>query len=142
MTECPIRALSGDIGCPKCNTALETKKAPFYLHDEYVGHFESLVCPICHYSVLTDQGYDEAINVASQFGMIGPAYEEQEIIREIENSVEEHHVTSATKVSLNLINDSIERLLNNQPIEAFNDVSTIVTPQIRTRKPNKSIIIN
>ena len=40
MLNGPMRNESGQIGCPRCNTVLIEKKAPFFLHKEYVGHFE------------------------------------------------------------------------------------------------------
>jgi len=55
------------------------RRAPFYLHGEYVGSFESLVCDMCHYSLLTSSGYDEAMTEASKFGLVGP---QEEIIKE------------------------------------------------------------
>jgi hypothetical protein len=42
------------------------------LRGEYVGKFDSLVCPICHYSALTSLGYAAAITKAEQMGLIGP----------------------------------------------------------------------
>ena len=72
MSEVPIRTTSGEIGCPRCNTPLRVGRAPFYLHDEHVGNFESLVCPICNYSTLTSSGYQEAIVKAKMQSLIGP----------------------------------------------------------------------
>jgi len=72
MPEVPIRTTSGEIGCPKCKTPLRLGKAPFYLHGEHVGNFESLICPICNYSTLTSSGYQEATVKAKQQSLIGP----------------------------------------------------------------------
>jgi len=72
MPEVPIRTISGEIGCPRCKTPLRIGKAPFNLHGEHVGNFESLICPICHYSALTSSGYQEATIQAKMQGLIGP----------------------------------------------------------------------
>ena len=72
MSEVPIRTTSGEIGCPRCKTPLRVGRAPFYLHSEHVGNFESLVCPICNYSTLTSSGYQEAIVKAKMQSLIGP----------------------------------------------------------------------
>lgn len=72
MPEVPIRTNSTDIGCPRCETPLQTGKAPFYLHGEHVGNFDSLVCPICNYSMLTSFGYNEATKAANIQGLVGP----------------------------------------------------------------------
>jgi hypothetical protein len=68
----PFRDSLGFLSCPRCGTRLDKTKAPFILHDSYVGSFESYVCPICHYSALTAEGYENAISEASRFGLIGP----------------------------------------------------------------------
>ena len=60
MNATPSRLPSGKIGCPRCETALSKDQAPFYLHGEYVGNFESYVCSMCHYSALTEDGYESA----------------------------------------------------------------------------------
>ena len=60
MNASPSRLPSGKIGCPRCETALSKDQAPFYLHGEYVGNFESYVCSMCHYSALTEDGYESA----------------------------------------------------------------------------------
>ena len=71
-SDIPSRTPAGSLGCPRCSSRLEKKRAPFVLHGEYVGHFESLVCPICHFSVLTSDGYEKAIAEASRYGLVGP----------------------------------------------------------------------
>jgi hypothetical protein len=141
MTDCPIRTTAGDIGCPKCSTPLEINKAPFLLHNEYVGHFESLVCPICNYSALTETGYDQAIDEAKKFGMIGPAHNENEVLQETDDFVEEHYVTFDVYASGNFVDYEIEKLLDNPPMDAFNSSSLLAAPQIRTRRTQKSSII-
>jgi len=69
MTATPIRNDMGNIGCPKCLSALKKAKAPFKIHGEFVGNFESYVCPICNYSALTENGYDEASLQAKQLAL-------------------------------------------------------------------------
>ena len=69
MNESPIRNSSGDIGCPKCFISLQKKNAPFKMYGEHVGNFESYVCPICNYSALTENGYDEAMIQARQLAI-------------------------------------------------------------------------
>lgn len=64
-----------ELGCPKCDSPLVQREAPFYLHGEFVGVFESLVCEMCHFSALTSQGYQKAIVEAEKFGLVGPAEE-------------------------------------------------------------------
>lgn len=69
MNESPIRNSSGDIGCPKCFISLKKTMAPFKMYGEYVGNFESYVCPMCNYSALTESGYDKAIIQAKQLAI-------------------------------------------------------------------------
>lgn len=90
MTETPIRLDSNDLGCPRCKTKLELGNSPFTINDEYVGHFESLFCSICHYHLLTAEGYDKAIKQASKFGLVGSEEE-----YEIDDTVEEHFTVYA-----------------------------------------------
>ena len=72
MSEVPIRTNSGDLGCPRCETPLQKGIAPFNLHGEYIGNFDSLVCPICNYSMLTSSGYTEVTKEACIQGLVGP----------------------------------------------------------------------
>ncbi len=67
----PFRMASGGIGCPKCASPLKRGNAPFYLHGEYVGVFESIICEICNYSALTEKGYEMAMLEAKKLGLIG-----------------------------------------------------------------------
>jgi len=69
MNESPIRNSCGDIGCPKCSISLKKTISPFKIYDEYVGNFESYVCPICNYSALTEDGYDKAMIQAKQLAI-------------------------------------------------------------------------
>ena len=61
MNESPIRNNSGNIGCPKCSISLQKKNTPFKMYEKHVGNFESYVCLMCNYSVLTENGYDKAM---------------------------------------------------------------------------------
>jgi len=81
----PFRTDSGGIGCPRCGTVLTEGNAPFFLQGEYVGVFESIVCSICHYSALTENGYGDAVVKAKKLGIMGvntdlPDIEETEFI--------------------------------------------------------------
>ena len=69
MGDVPIRLASGKIGCGRCGTALIKGSAPFYIRKEYVGVFESYVCPICNYSALTEGGYEAAIKQAKRMDL-------------------------------------------------------------------------
>lgn len=79
MSEVSRRDSADILECPRCQSPMVEREAPFYLHGEYVGSFESLVCDMCHYSLLTSYGYDEAMIEASKFGLVGP---QEEIIKE------------------------------------------------------------
>lgn len=68
-----MMASSEELSCPRCQSPLVQKKAPFYLHGEHVGNFESLVCDMCRFSALTSKGYQDATVEAERFGLIGPA---------------------------------------------------------------------
>ena len=75
MDDAPVRLESGKIGCGRCGTALTVDGAPFYIRKEYVGVFESYVCPICNYSALTEDGYEAGIRQAKRMGLFGQAPE-------------------------------------------------------------------
>jgi len=72
MSEAPSKDDFGVLHCPRCNSALETRKAPFSVGSEYVGSFESYVCPICNFSALTKAGYEMASREAYRMGLVGP----------------------------------------------------------------------
>ncbi len=81
----PFRTSSGGIGCPRCRTVLNEGNAPFFLQGEYVGVFESIVCPICHFSALTEKGYGNAVVKAKKLGIMSvdtefPDIEETEFV--------------------------------------------------------------
>jgi len=67
----PIQLDSGKIGCPICQTPLVEGIAPYYLKGIKVGEFDSLVCEMCRYSVLTEKGYVESGKRAEEMGLIG-----------------------------------------------------------------------
>ena len=71
MDDAPVMLESGKIGCGRCGTALAVGGAPFYIRKEYVGVFESYVCPICNYSALTEDGYEAGIRQAKRMGLCG-----------------------------------------------------------------------
>lgn len=83
MTTIPERDFKGNLTCPRCTTVLENGRAPLVIHGEYVGRYEALVCPICHYSAFTSKGIQKGMEDARQIGLIGPP-EQREIIRESE----------------------------------------------------------
>lgn len=80
MNTPPFRTSSGGIGCPRCTTVLQKGNAPFYIRGEKVGIFEAIVCPICNYSALTEKGYEKAILVAKNIGIIGLIEEIPDIV--------------------------------------------------------------
>ena len=70
MAEVPSRLPSGDLGCPRCETALSRGAAPFYLHGKYVGEFESHVCSTCDYFAFTEDGYEDARIRAKEMSLV------------------------------------------------------------------------
>src|SRR5579875_478909 len=79
MTNIPVRNSSGGLNCPRCGTSLVKGLAPFILHGEYVGRFESIECKICNYSALTANGYDRAMSAAKSLALVGTAEGEEEL---------------------------------------------------------------
>lgn len=73
MSDFPFRFTSGEVGCPRCETVLQRGNAPFYIEGEYVGTFESLICLVCNFSALTQNGYEKAVLKAREFGLVGEA---------------------------------------------------------------------
>jgi len=137
MTESPIRTSTGDIGCPRCETNLKIKKAPFFLSEEYVGHFESLVCPICNYFVLTSKGYEDAISEARKYGLVGPAE-----IKESDNVVEERLTIRLNTSSTNFSHGKlIDKSTEDEPLEAYTLPQEIIIPEVSIHRPTKSQLI-
>lgn len=126
----PSRDSAGHILCPRCGTRLNKDKAPFKMHGEYLGKFESLVCPICNYSVLTGEGYDQAIAEAAKFGLVGPAQEEEilEIVtKPLELAPREVSMNTANLETENEVGVSGARI--NEPQVLLQNVSFISTKQ-------------
>ena len=65
----------GSIGCSRCKLSLTKARSPFYIRKEYVGHFDSLDCPLCHFHIFTEKGYDNAMQMAYRCGLVGPPEE-------------------------------------------------------------------
>lgn len=65
----------GSIGCSRCRLPLTVARSPFYIRKEYVGHFDSLDCPLCHFHIFTEKGYGDAIQMAYRYGLVGPPEE-------------------------------------------------------------------
>jgi len=129
MADTPVRLDSGELGCPRCNTVLEIGKSPFNIHEEYVGHFESLLCSICNYHLFTATGYDNAIKKASTFGLVGQEETKEEI--EVDNLVEN---LFTLYVSLNSVPSSYDKLridgYDNDSMSRYN-LTNIVLPPIQ-----------
>ena len=103
MSEAPSKDDYGVLHCPRCNSALETSKAPFSVGSEYVGSFESYVCPICNFSALTKAGYEMASREAYRIGLVGPP-EIGELLIPAQDILELSRVTADTnKHSLALV---------------------------------------
>ena len=65
----------GGIGCSRCRLPLTETHSPFYIRKEYVGHFDSLDCPLCHFHIFTEKGYGDAMQMAHGYGLVGPPEE-------------------------------------------------------------------
>lgn len=74
-----IRLNDGNIGCSRCKLPLIEIHSPFYIRKEYVGHFDSIDCPICHFHIFTEKGYGNAMQMACKYGLVGPPEEEEEV---------------------------------------------------------------
>lgn len=108
MTNIPTRSPSGGLDCPRCGTRLGHGKAPLNLHGEYVGKYEALVCPVCHYAAFTSNGIQMATEDAKQIGLVGPA-EPGETVR----AVEELLVVAMTSRSANVGSTTMGRTLKS-----------------------------
>ena len=117
MDEAPSRLPSGKLGCPKCYTALSKDKAPFYLHGEYVGIFESYVCPICTYFAFTLDGYENARIRAKQLSLVDTAPDIPDI-------------SAAAKLS-----SSVQVGGNNNHTNPSNDVEPKPYPELVSKLP-------
>ncbi|MCE2507420.1 MAG: IS1 family transposase [Nitrosopumilaceae archaeon] len=113
MNKSPIRNSTGDIGCPRCFISLKKDNTPFKMYGEFVGNFESYVCPMCNYSVLTENGYDNAMIQAKQLAI-------NQDIPNIRTS--EFHINSI-KIGIN--DQKIEQIhKNKQEIQSTNEESS------------------
>ena len=138
MTKSPIRTSTGDIGCPRCETLLKIKKSPFSIRDEYVGHFESLVCPICNYFVFTSKGYEDAVSEARKYGLIGPAE-----VKEIDGVIEERLTIRPNRTANNfLIGTLIDKPIENESFESYNESQEIIIPEVSKHKASKLQLIS
>ncbi len=66
----PIQLKSGDFGCPDCETRLIEGLIPYFVDDVFLGSFDGLVCPMCRYGLLSEDGYVESGKVAYRIGQI------------------------------------------------------------------------
>jgi len=97
MDKPPISLGNGKFGCPVCKTPLVTGKSPYFIKGVKVtGEFESLLCNICNYSVLTEIGYEESGKKAEEIGLLGTP----EIIPEFEEATLETPQNILTKNDL------------------------------------------
>lgn len=139
MSEVPIRTTSGEIGCPRCKTPLRVGRAPFYLHREHVGNFESLVCPMCNYSALTSSGYQEAIVKAKMQSLIGPEekFDVPElgevsylIIKQIRSKMRKHILKSKERLNDETFSDESD----NDVREITNIYNPFIVPNLTKKK--------
>jgi hypothetical protein len=65
----PVRADGGDL-CPVCGAKLERTMMHYRVKGIYVGMVEVLRCPLGHYFVLTERGYEEARKRAEDMGLL------------------------------------------------------------------------
>ena len=86
----PIVISNDDLRCPVCRTRLVEGKSPYYLHGTKVGEFDSLLCEICHYSLLTEKGYEESGIKAKEMGLLNDGKEtpdlEERTIAKVQNT--------------------------------------------------------
>lgn len=71
MSGVPSRGDMGELICPRCQSPLTRRTAPFFIRNQYVGKFDSIVCGICPYSALTSTGYKAAMLEAEKLGLVG-----------------------------------------------------------------------
>ena len=126
MSEVPIRTNSGDLGCPRCETPLQEGRSPFNLHGEYVGNFNSLVCPICNYSMLTSSGYIEATKEANTQGLVGP--EEKIDIPEIGEVFYKFTTNLITKIQTKQLRQ--QKSVGDDDTRYVGEILEVITPTI------------
>ncbi len=57
--------------CPRCGTAMLARKEPLRVRNAYVGTYNAMSCPVCHYYYFTDDEYDLAWRDARSLGLVG-----------------------------------------------------------------------
>src|SRR5919112_1135981 len=119
--------------CPRCQSPMVEGRAPFYLHDEYVGIFESLVCDMCHYSLLTSAGYDKAMIEARRFGLVGP---EEDVINETVEMVDTSYAMEDLVIPTNNLYQHQEFRKSDEDLksESITSVGRILIPVTQTRQ--------
>ncbi|MGC8696391.1 MAG: hypothetical protein ACP5UD_08320 [Conexivisphaera sp.] len=65
----PVHADGGDL-CPVCGALLKRTMMHYRVKGIYVGMVEVLRCPLGHYLVLTERGYEEARKRAEDMGLL------------------------------------------------------------------------
>ena len=139
MTNSPIRLETGGLGCPDCKYALDSVKSAFYLHDEYVGHFDSLSCSICRYHLFTSEGYKLAIETAKKFDVIKKNKEFEDLSEEYFTVYFSLHDSNRESTPLSLENHSNLVSGYNQPEELA--IPTSTSPRkTSTRRTNYWIL--
>ncbi len=66
----PIQLKSGDFGCPDCKTLLVEGLVPCFLDDVFLGVFDGLICPMCRYGLLSEDGYTKSGKMAYRMGQV------------------------------------------------------------------------
>ena len=66
----PIQLKSGAFGCPDCKTALAKSLVPYFEDGSFLGAFDGLRCPMCHYSMFSEKKYEDLQRSAYQAGTI------------------------------------------------------------------------
>lgn len=64
----PVRLKSGKFGCPDCSTPLDDGLVPYSLNGNFLGSFEGLICKMCGYGLLSEQGYEDSGKMAKARG--------------------------------------------------------------------------
>ncbi|MGC1928250.1 MAG: hypothetical protein WA667_04700 [Candidatus Nitrosopolaris sp.] len=128
MADIPVRNSKNGLDCPRCGTSLVNDKAPFYLNGEYIGKFEAIVCDMCHYSLFTPSGYDQAMLEARRYGLVGPP---EEIIEETLESSEQEVVFQTIAISSNSDNtDRITSKPGNEKVEINSSSNLTAIPTL------------
>ena len=137
MVASPIRLETGDLGCPHCKYILDSVKSPFYLRDEYVGHFDSLSCSICNFHLFTAKGYELAIKTAKKFDFINSKIES-----EIGDHTEEQFTLYWPLLNSNSGFRSLFLEKQENPVSEYNQPENFVIPplplpqNVKTQKTN------